>query len=208
MNKNSGAWFRLQLAVEQAKIELSETDEAVVHVDGVLCTDDTGREVRVNEKLRRSEYEGQISPFVAKACTVVQDLIQRKLDKGDDNGKRKVTRLILVGGPTKTPYFRRRSQEAVGVPIDTSIDPMTAVVRGAAIYAATQQIPADVYQKLLEEEQQFSPTAIQLRIEAPAQSRVPLAPIQGRLAGVTCVPQGMASRSFGAMGVVERTAPS
>jgi actin-like ATPase involved in cell morphogenesis len=179
VNKNSSAWFRLLLAVEEAKIALSEREEAVVHVDGVLCKDDLGKEVRVDESLSRSQLESLVSPFVETACAKVLDLLHKKGLKRTD-----VSRLILVGGPTQMPYFRERLK-SVGIPLDTTIDPMTAVVRGAALYSATQQIPADIFESIQEEEKGVNGggSAVRLKIEAPGSSQAPIAPIQGHLSG-------------------------
>ena len=46
-------------------------------------------------------------------------------------------RVLLVGGPTQSPYVRTVLNAELGVPVDFSVDPMTVVGRGAAIYAAT-----------------------------------------------------------------------
>lgn len=45
--------------------------------------------------------------------------------------------LILVGGPTYSPIIRDMLKEEVTPNVDTSINPMTAVARGAALYAST-----------------------------------------------------------------------
>jgi molecular chaperone DnaK len=46
-------------------------------------------------------------------------------------------RILLVGGPTQTPLVRSMLRERIGAPVDFSMDPMTVVGRGAAIYAST-----------------------------------------------------------------------
>ncbi|MBM3496217.1 MAG: hypothetical protein FJX72_18135, partial [Armatimonadetes bacterium] len=45
--------------------------------------------------------------------------------------------IMLVGGPTRTPYLRRRLSEEFGVPLMHDRDPMTVVAMGAAIHAST-----------------------------------------------------------------------
>lgn len=45
--------------------------------------------------------------------------------------------LILVGGPTYSPVLRDMLKEQITPNVDTSIDPMTAVARGAALYASS-----------------------------------------------------------------------
>lgn len=44
--------------------------------------------------------------------------------------------ILLVGGPTKTPYVRQRLKE-LGVPLYLDQDPMTVVAHGAAIHASS-----------------------------------------------------------------------
>jgi molecular chaperone DnaK len=51
-----------------------------------------------------------------------------------------VNKVILVGGPTLAPYFRDILAEQLGVPLDHSIDPLTVVARGAAVFAGTQRL--------------------------------------------------------------------
>lgn len=45
--------------------------------------------------------------------------------------------LILVGGPTHSPVVRQMLKEQITPNVDTSIDPMTAVAKGAAFFAST-----------------------------------------------------------------------
>ena len=45
-------------------------------------------------------------------------------------------RVLLVGGPTQIPCLRAALSEAIGVKLDTSLNPMTVVAQGAAIFAA------------------------------------------------------------------------
>ena len=52
-------------------------------------------------------------------------------------------RVILVGGPTKASYFRERLKERLPIRIDHSVDPMTVVACGAAIFAGTQKISGE-----------------------------------------------------------------
>lgn len=51
-----------------------------------------------------------------------------------------IEKALLVGGPTLAPYFRQMLTEKLGIPIDFSVDPLTVVARGAAIFAGTQRL--------------------------------------------------------------------
>jgi molecular chaperone DnaK len=48
-------------------------------------------------------------------------------------------RIILVGGTTYIPFIREKLKEDTEIKVDNSIDPTTAVVRGAAFYAGNKQ---------------------------------------------------------------------
>ncbi len=134
---NQAAWGQLALAVERAKIELSRKNDAVVQVDGVLCQDERGRPVKVEVPVSRSAFEQLIAADVEKAALLCQNLLTR-----NRLAPRDVQRLILIGGPSKTPYIQRVLTARLGIKLDAGIDPMTAVAMGAAIFAATVELPA------------------------------------------------------------------
>ena len=71
-------------------------------------------------------------PYFLKAVDICKNLIQRNNLNGSQ-----ITKLILVGGPTHSPLIRQMLREQVTPNVDTSIDPMTAVATGAALYAST-----------------------------------------------------------------------
>jgi molecular chaperone DnaK len=48
--------------------------------------------------------------------------------------------VILVGGPTLAPYFREILAARLGIPLDYTVDPLTVVACGAAVFAATQRL--------------------------------------------------------------------
>ena len=126
------AWGRLLMAVEMAKIELSTRENAVIEVDGVLCVDASGTSVKVEVPISRKVYEQLIASDVEKAVNVCQTLLGRNRLTPSE-----VQRLILVGGPTKTPFIQDTLDRRLRIPLEFSIDPMTAVVIGAAIHAET-----------------------------------------------------------------------
>jgi molecular chaperone DnaK len=48
-----------------------------------------------------------------------------------------IDRILLVGGPTQTPLLRSILNSRFGATVDFSVDPMTVVGQGAAVYAST-----------------------------------------------------------------------
>ena len=66
-----------------------------------------------------------------KAIDITKDLLKRNGLSGSDLDK-----LILVGGPTYSPVLREMLREQVTPNVDSNIDPMTAVAKGAALFAS------------------------------------------------------------------------
>ena len=50
-----------------------------------------------------------------------------------------IDRIVFVGGPSKMPWIRERVPRELGIAADLSVDPMTAVAMGAAIYAESRE---------------------------------------------------------------------
>ncbi len=162
---------RLMLAVEEAKIRMSRSPSAIVEVDGVLCKDDDGRPVEVHVPVERDAYERLIAPDVERAVLACKNLLAT-------NGltSRDIDRLVLIGGPTKTPYIQRILEDRLGIKPDASIDPMTAVVRGAAIYSSTVELPPEF------EDDATDPRAggdVSLTLRYERHSRMPSYPLMG-----------------------------
>ena len=141
-DKYIGAYAKLISAVEDAKIGLSDKDpdyEARVAVPGVLCKDEKGRDVEVEVYIRRSDYDKLIAPRLEWTVKLSQKLIAENRLTPD-----RIDRLILVGGPTKSRFLQEMLQERLNIELDTSVDPMTAVALGAAIYAQMEAVPDEI----------------------------------------------------------------
>lgn len=172
---NRGAWGKLMLAVERAKIELSRRKEADVQVDGVLCTDERGRPVRVEMMISRGVYEQLIAPDAERAVHLCQTLLARNRLTPKD-----VQRLVLIGGPTKTPYIRDVLEKRLGIPLEDSIDPMTAVAIGAGIHAAHIELPADIKEKL-KSSAETVPSRHKIALEYERSSKQPTHFVAGKI---------------------------
>jgi len=135
-NPEHEAAFRgLALAAEEAKIELSRSESATVANPWPIEVD--GEEVEIEMELDRATLDNLTLPLVDRSIDVVVRLLQDAGLKPDQIG-----RIVLVGGPTNMPVLRNRLTERLGAPIDNSMDPMTMVARGAALYAATAGLAA------------------------------------------------------------------
>jgi len=134
--KYSNEWGRFLLAVEAGKIELSTRSDTLITLDTPLCLDDQGKEVEVKVSVTRQAYENLIRPAAERAVQICRTLLKSNRLTAKD-----VERLILVGGPSKTPLILSLLRERLGIKLEDSIDPMTAVAEGAAIWADTVEVP-------------------------------------------------------------------
>ncbi|GAA3296555.1 Hsp70 family protein [Dactylosporangium vinaceum] len=126
------AFSKLKLAAEDAKIQLSRLDQAVVMVD---LEDGT-----FEYSLTRGELDALAEPYYTRAINLCRSALREaSLDAAD------IDRVLLVGGATLAPGLRERLADpdtGIGITIDTSLDPITVVARGAAIFASTLRRPA------------------------------------------------------------------
>ena len=118
---------------EDAKNQLSFKDhEDIISNLGDLGEDEDGEEIELDLTLTQAQVFDVMRPYFQKAVDICKNLIQRNNLNGSQ-----ITKLILVGGPTHSPLIRQMLREQVTPNVDTSIDPMTAVATGAALYAST-----------------------------------------------------------------------
>lgn len=132
------AFAKLKLAAEEAKIRVSRDESTEIIID-YLCNDDNGQPVRLEYELKRADVERLAEPFVVRSINICKKaLAEKRLEIQN------VQKVLLVGGPTLMPYLRERladKKHGLGVPLDYSIDPLTVVARGAAIFAGTRRMP-------------------------------------------------------------------
>lgn len=122
---------RLARIAETVKIELSTTTEAVAEVFDV-GEDVDGQVIEASVPLRRSDLEQAVEPMFDRCFVLAEEALARANLRGMD-----LDRVLLVGGPTQMPVLRAAIADRFGARVDHSLDPMTVVARGAAIYAAS-----------------------------------------------------------------------
>lgn len=123
----------LKTYAEEAKNQLSFKDsEDIISNLGDLGEDEDGEEIELDLTLTQTQVFEVMRPYFQKAV----DICKKLLEKNNLTGKQ-LTKLILVGGPTHSPLIRQMLREQITPNVDTSIDPMTAVATGAALYAST-----------------------------------------------------------------------
>lgn len=126
---------------EEAKIQLSFKDSHNVlsNLGDLPFEDDNGDEPEIDVLVTQKDMENVVAPFFQKAIDITKELLERNNLKGSDLGA-----LILVGGPTYSPILQRMLKEQITAKVDTSVDPMTVVAKGAALFASTISVSDEV----------------------------------------------------------------
>ncbi|MGI8423721.1 MAG: Hsp70 family protein [Chloroflexota bacterium] len=130
-----GFYTRLKALAEEARIQLSRLDRWSVEISNVGA-DEAGSVVECFVDVTRQEFEAIARPYITKTVHVARAaLVSARLEPSA------IERVLLVGGPTQTPLVRAMLQQELKIPLETRLDPMTIVAKGAAIFASMQQMP-------------------------------------------------------------------
>lgn len=126
---------------EEAKIQLSfkDTHNILSNLGDLPFEDDNGEEPEIDVTVTQKDMENVVAPIFQKSIDITKGLLKRNNLKGSDLGA-----LILVGGPTFSPILRRMLKEQITENVDTSVDPMTVVAKGAALFASTISVSDEV----------------------------------------------------------------
>ena len=117
---------RIREAAEKAKIELSTVAETEINLPYLTATDKGPQHLTM--KLTRAKLNELVDPLVDKCKkSVDQALKDAKLSNKD------ISKVILVGGPTRMPIVQERVESWVGKKVERGIDPMECVADGASI---------------------------------------------------------------------------
>lgn len=129
LSKDKNAYIRLKDSAEKAKIELSSTISTEISLPYITATNTGPKHLQYT--LTRSEFENLIEPIVERARKPLETALEgAKLTKDD------LTRIILVGGPTRIPYVRNFIEGYFGKKVEGGVDPMECVSIGAALQGA------------------------------------------------------------------------
>jgi molecular chaperone DnaK len=124
-------WRRLARKAEDAKKDLSTSEQVVVSLFD-LGEDREGTPMEIELTLTRRELEEQVDPLLDRCVHLAREALDGARISGAD-----LDRILLVGGPTQIPFIRSALRDCLGANVDHSVDPMTVVARGAALYAST-----------------------------------------------------------------------
>ena len=118
------ALARIKRSVETAKIELSRRETA--ELEGLALADSDGEPVEFEMTLSRGQVSDLAEPLIVRAADICRKVLAEK-----HLAPSALERVILVGGPTLSPYFREILEGNLGARLDHGVDPMTVVARGA-----------------------------------------------------------------------------
>jgi Hsp70 protein len=89
---------------------------------------------RADVEITRALLEELIAPSLLQTIELTRSIIKTS---GYSNAD--IDRIVFVGGPSKMPWIRERVPRELGIAADLTIDPMTAVAIGAAIFAESRE---------------------------------------------------------------------
>jgi molecular chaperone DnaK len=128
LRNDSMAMQRLREAVEKAKIELSSVLQTDINLPYI--TADASGPKHLTMTITRAKLEELIRDVLEKCRGPMnQALKDSKLNKDD------ISKIILVGGPTRMPVVQEFVKSFLGKDPERGVDPMECVAMGAAIQA-------------------------------------------------------------------------
>ena len=147
---------------EEMRIALSFADSADYSTydrNLNLGQDDNGEEIDLEITITKDQLIDAVGEQYKKAVGICKKLLERNGLVGKD-----LSSLILVGGPTYSPIIRDMLKAEITPNVDTSINPMTAVARGAALYAST--IDANINEAEIKKEAKSEVVFLQVGYES------------------------------------------
>jgi molecular chaperone DnaK len=141
LTKDSSALQRIKEAAENAKIELSSTNQTSINLPYITITQQGPKNIFMN--LTRAKFESLIEGLIERSLKPIENCIK-------DSGikKNEIDECIMVGGSTRIPLVSKKVSEFFdGKKLNTSVNPDEAVAYGAAIQAGV--LKGDVHDLLL-----------------------------------------------------------
>ncbi len=132
-NKDFARLTRMAIwAAERAKVELSQKDSSTLSItENELSSQDlNATEIYIDLNLHRSDYDKLIHSLLEKSLQTAKDTISKAGISSND-----IDRIVFVGGPTQYKPLRDTISTELGIAASTAVNPMTAVVEGAALFA-------------------------------------------------------------------------
>lgn len=130
-----GAYAKLKGEAERVKIALSSREIEHVEIDQLFPDKDSYFEFDID----RQKIINIAEPHILRTIRICQKVLKDAHLNPHD-----IEKLVLVGGPTLAPYLREMLEDpsqGLGIPLEFSVDPLTVVAQGAAVFAGTQKLP-------------------------------------------------------------------
>ena len=128
--KFADVFAKLKDAAENAKLDLTKTDNTDICVNNLF----DGYDFTYN--LTRDEFKEIIESLVKYTFNVSRNLLdQCHLDDGD------IDKIILVGGSSLSPIVQEFIRDEFDIEMESSINPLSVVSKGGAIYAGNLEKP-------------------------------------------------------------------
>ena len=129
LSQDNTAITRIREASEKAKIELSTVMETDINLPFIAHDQSSGAK-NLELRFTRAKLEELVNPIVERCRSSVEKALEdAKLSPSD------VTKIVMVGGPTRMPLVRKFVSTVIGKEVESGVDPMEAVALGAAIQA-------------------------------------------------------------------------
>jgi len=129
LSQDSTAMTRIREASEKAKIELSTVMETDINLPFISHDSSSGAK-NLEIRFTRAKLEELVNPIVERCRSSIEKAFQDAKIANSD-----ITRIVMVGGPTRMPLVRKFVSSVIGKEVESGVDPMEAVALGAAIQA-------------------------------------------------------------------------
>ena len=129
LSKDRVAMQRIRDAAEKAKIELSSTVKTTINLPFIASVGSEPKHIEMT--LTRAKLEELIEDVLKKVEGPIERAFKDAKLKHND-----ISKVILVGGPTRMPAVRKKFEKLIGKKAERGVDPMQCVALGAAIQGA------------------------------------------------------------------------
>ena len=135
-SNNSAIWN----IAEEAKITLSEYDEADISIPNLLTSE--GASVNLQFKLSRIEFEKEIAEIRKSSLDIVKHLMEEKGLNASD-----IDEFVMAGGTSSIPSIRDSIKDTFGIEPKKTLDTSVVISYGATIEAMRNWSESDAIQK-------------------------------------------------------------
>lgn len=128
---------KLKHHAEIAKIQVSRTRKPaeILIEDLNINPDDIEEREEFSMSLSPDQLQKLLRPWVNQSIGLSKRALEEKRLKGGD-----LEKVLMVGGSSLFPWVQEWVAQEIGASVDLSIDPMTVVARGAAVFASTRPL--------------------------------------------------------------------